>query len=169
LILEVFPIVCGGISQIDGVLSECYVVGESISTVSLDAPRHRGYGIMLDNETLWVTGGLDSFSTRLATTEFVSLNESKFGPDLPMKTYDHCMVKINEGTIMMTGGSSNSVFNSVFNYDIENQTWTSGPDMISPRRGHACGIQWTTLPQGLIGNSHRSVVIVVPDDIVTCV
>jgi hypothetical protein len=96
---------------------------------------------MLDDEQLWVTGGLDMSKNKLATTEIVTLTGSKFGPDLPYALYDHCMVKINEGTIMMTGGEHiYGITNAVFNYDIESQTWTPGPDMISPRRVHACGI-----------------------------
>jgi hypothetical protein len=81
----------------------------------------------------------------LKTTELVSLSGVIPGPDLPVLTLDHCLVKLNETTILMTGGGSKgwqSQYNrnSVYFYNIDAGVWTQGPNMLHARRAHGCSL-----------------------------
>ena len=61
---------------------------------------------------------------------------------LPVGIKNHCMVTLNSSTVMLIGGTTqHSLYNKkTFFYDIDNQTWTDGPDLISPRCRHKCGM-----------------------------
>ena len=54
------------------------------------------------------TGGIAS--TEKASSEFVSLTQpSRIGPDLPGQySFAHCMTKVDEDLVILTGGSSNN-------------------------------------------------------------
>ena len=55
-----------------------------------------------------MTGGIAS--TENSSSEFVSLTHpSRIGPDLPSQfSFAHCMTKVNEDLVILTGGSSNN-------------------------------------------------------------
>ncbi len=77
-----------------------------------------------------------------STTEFVRLDgSSQYGPNLPGAMEKHCMVQINSSTIMFTGGYiRNGNVKATFFYDIDSQTFTTGPDSLKHREAHACGL-----------------------------
>ena len=45
-------------------------------------------------------------SDYLKRTEFVTKNEQWNGPDLPLELRGHCMVKVDEDSILVTGGNA---------------------------------------------------------------
>ena len=61
--------------------------------------------VLLDNKTLWVTGGESNLGC-VQTTELLILNQTEWikGPDLPECLMEHCMVKLNNDTVLITGG-----------------------------------------------------------------
>ena len=63
------------------------------------------------------------------------------GPDLPIPITEHCV--LNSDELMKTfviGGFNTINFNWVVIFSLNNQTWEYGPNLISARRMHACGI-----------------------------
>ena len=85
---------------------------------------------------LWISGYRDKY------TEFISLQgEVTQGPDLPENLNGHCMVKIDDKTVMMVGGqvypeqSGRTYF-----LDVPSGKWTQGPALLIPRAFHSCGL-----------------------------
>ena len=78
----------------------------------------------------------------LRSTELVSMDSTTIGPDLPYEVGIHCMVKMNEETVFIIGGSyfyyvSNrtTIVNPRDNFSME-----FGPDLRIGRSYPACGI-----------------------------
>ena len=76
------------------------------------------------------TGGIAS--TEKSSSEFVSLTQhSKIGPDLPGQySFAHCMTKVDEDLVIITGGSSNNGHNdgeTLLVNPNDNFTMTPGP------------------------------------------
>jgi hypothetical protein len=59
------------------------------------------------------------------------------GPDTPKPVSGHCLVQINETTILMTGGGGS---NETYFFNVNTSNWTQGPNMIENRTFHSCGI-----------------------------
>ena len=56
------------------------------------------------DDNLWITGGVGN--SDLKTTEFIYPSGKVMkGPDLPVKTMGHCMIKLHDGKIMILGGN----------------------------------------------------------------
>ena len=72
------------------------------------------------------------------------------GPDLPMGSYDHSLVKLNNDLIVL-GGYNNGRQKSIFQLSSQNGTFS-----------------WTTLEQELDTCKHSFVAIVVPDNYFAC-
>ena len=87
---------------------------------TLSQRRYGAASIVIDNgKTLWITGGKSS-QGYLKSTEFVTLKDdstdlnpsSSFsiqpGPDLPIATAHHLLIKLNSTTAMLIGGDNAS-------------------------------------------------------------
>ena len=61
--------------------------------------------ILLDDKTLWVTGGESKLGC-VQTTEILISNRTEWikGPDLPECLTEHCMANLNNDTVLITGG-----------------------------------------------------------------
>jgi hypothetical protein len=61
--------------------------------------------VLIDDQTLWVTGG-ESGSGCVIKTEFLFAGSPDWvvGPDLPECLMEHCVVKLDNNTILITGG-----------------------------------------------------------------
>ena len=86
LLQDTSPIVCGGFDGSDlGRISQCYIVdgNETLQTIDLNIYRWNSASVLLDKNTLWITGGYE-FESVLHSTEFVKLDQSTAiaGPDL---------------------------------------------------------------------------------------
>ena len=99
--------------------------------------------VKINDSTMWITGG----KTGEISTEFITLDGSKKGDDLPFDIEYHCMVKYDPKHILMIGG----------NYRLQggkrvvatNKTWiidteqnfnvTEGPQLNQGRNSHYCG------------------------------
>ena len=97
--------------------------------------------IVLNGNTLWVTGGYNLNSGTLASTEYVTATGTIFGPDLQMALYGHAMVAINKTCSMVIGGRNWPIYPYTFFYDHSEDEWMiNGPSLMQARAHHAAGI-----------------------------
>ena len=137
----------------------------------LTSRRSNPAGIVMQGK-VWYTGGItcsgyryrdlapteefdveyrarDNCSIILKSTELISLESTEPFVDLPKPLTRHCIIKINDDLVMVTGGQtvldedpteSKRLFekNTHF-FSFSNQRWIPGPDMLLERASHACG------------------------------
>ena len=132
-------VICGGYN-----IDECYSLTSKKATLVTHMSVGRLYtaSVVLNDNTLWVTGGYNSASEILASTEYVTLTETIIGPDLPMAIAHHAMVAINSTCSMVIGGhdEEDEYSASTFYYDRNEGEWITGPSLIQKRYRHAAGI-----------------------------
>ena len=138
-------IICGGSSMLiyDGSsVDECYSLTSEKATIvaHMSVGRRYAASIVLHDNTLWVTGGVDGGGEDLVSTEYVTVTGTTLGPDLPIALYYHAMVAINRTCTMVIGGRSNGSYASTFFYDRNEGEWITGPSLMQGRYGHAAGI-----------------------------
>ena len=144
------PLICGGLSLTSRTSNTCYSLKENdvIATTKLLANRTFAASIVINEDLLWITGGLDMDNNLMhLSSEFIETgkNNSVAGINLPKPLYRHAMVKVENYLTMVIGGlslneanDSNEVYSSVtYYYDHSNQEWTSGPLLITGRYGHS--------------------------------
>ena len=75
------PLICGGMYRnysnsdyYDG-QTNCYILGDDKIVAELLQPRSAGASVVLNNNVLWITGGLVKSMHYTKTTEFVRLNQ----------------------------------------------------------------------------------------------
>ena len=147
-LIENTVIICGGSISLTDSFDECYsLTSEKAALVThMSVGRQFAASIVLNDNTLWVTGGVD-YATMgnvwdLASTEYVKMTGTMLGPDLPIALSDHAIVAINSTCSMVIGGDSHSgVYSaSTFFYDHNEGEWINGPSLMQARGGHAAGI-----------------------------
>ena len=93
--------------------------------------------VVLNESTLWVTGGLGLGYQGLNSTELVNLNQNKSFESsikLPINLQLHCLIKINEKQIMLVGGlSSNGPEARTYLFDFDTMIWYPGVNLTYPR------------------------------------
>ncbi len=144
LLYQTTPFICGGESEAPKTHRICYILdpvtGQFVKNVSMIQVRQDAAGIAVNGGTeLFVSGdsALASF-----TTEFVNPKTgSRPGPDMPVGLAWHCIVKVNDTTVMILGGwevQRQIRTRDTYFLDIQSQAWTRGPSLITGRSGHAC-------------------------------
>ena len=132
--------ICGGYGV--DYFDECYSLTSEKATqvIHMSIGRLSAASIVLNDNTLWVTGGYHD--DLLASTEYVRVTGTMPGPNLPMALSNHAMVAINSTCSMVIGGLDESWASSAstlyYNYNTEQ--WINGPSLIQARRIHAAGI-----------------------------
>ena len=127
---------------------ECYSITSQKATLvtHMSVERVDAASIVLNDNTLWVTGGLDKYGVnhgRSASTEHVKMSGSMAGPDLPMALDSHAMAAINSTVSMVIGGDDGSGLDrtaSTFYYNHIEDEWSNGPSLMQSRSNHAAGI-----------------------------
>ena len=78
----------------------------------------------------------------VSSTEYVTVNGTMTGPDLPMALAGHAMVAINSTCSLVIGGIPEASGNSAltFYYDHIEGEWITGPSLMQARFAHAAGI-----------------------------
>lgn len=105
-VLEDQAILCGGQNNNE---KAGLVFGNSRNTLKLLQKRHQASGVLIDQQTLWITGHR-AYGPEAKSTEFFSLHQPPLkGPDLPCNMFAHSMVKVNHNTIYILGGGSGYV------------------------------------------------------------
>ncbi len=160
------PIVCAGSYRVKGVRKSrdtCHFLqfqNKQWVWTKLDKTlaekRFKPASIITDNgRTLWVTGGYnDQMKTSFKSTDLVSIVDEgeqltaasfniKPGPNLPVSSAKHCLVKLNSSTAMMIGGEKDDApvkFSSTFFLDIQTGSSVPGPELSVARCWHKCGV-----------------------------
>ena len=91
----------------------------------------------------------DNCNTLLKSTELISLESTEPFVGMPKPLGQHCIIKINDDLVLVTGGhtvsdedptryESHYEKNTHF-FSFSNQRWIPGPDMLLERASHACG------------------------------
>ena len=142
LIESSVPLICGGYSPLEegakyiGNQKQCwYMIDEFAYAIDLIHDRHFSSSVILNNDVLWITGGNTPLSTN--SSEFVRLNRpSEIGPALPLNLNGHCMTKINDTHVIITGGVNNKGQSIIV--DVTTFEMILGPRLSSERSYHAC-------------------------------
>jgi hypothetical protein len=128
---------------------ECYSITSQKATLvtHMSFDRFDAASIVLNDNTLWVTGGIGKYgpfaSITFASTEHVKMSGSMPGPDLPMALNSHAMAAINSSVSMIIGGYDGSGLDgtsSTFYYNHIEGEWSDGPSLMQSRYYHAAGI-----------------------------
>ena len=106
-----------------------------LSLGNLTTPKYLHSSTIL-NDALWIIGGY--YNGSLRSTELVYPNGTIIsGPDLPTSRWGHCSVQLEDGKIVIIGGSNAN--HKVTNiYDPETSTYTDGPDMLFDHVNFGC-------------------------------
>ena len=130
------PLICG-VWNGNG---DCYIAGIATRdpVVKLLTPRDGSAAVAMGSHQLWITGGYDDSSEDVMFTEIVDFTSSPAsvvrGPELPMPMDGHCIVKLNESTVLFMYRYK------TFFFDYSAQAWTNGPDMSYDRYDFGCAI-----------------------------
>ena len=140
-------VACGGfISGGVGYSSECFSLPYNRTTWirSPDVPsfkekRHLASSFVMKNGEVWVAGGTNG-NEDLSSIEVRHKNGTwtKSSVELPVKTAGHCMVKMDENLVLMTGGFSSP--RSVYLFDKKANQWKRKRDMMNAREFHSCAV-----------------------------
>ena len=146
--------------------NECYYFSpldnKWILIHNMNKARTFAASIVVDGK-LWITGGeyweVNYFGFK-SSSEFVDQNTFLEGPDMPYDFYisQHCLTRLNSHQVMLIGGQTSISYNKqiehaetfIYDFSIDDNTWTTGPEMSIPRAGHGCatftdeeGFNWT--------------------------
>ncbi len=154
-------LVCGGFEklsdQVYSTTDNCYTPGQSDPVVEMKMRRQYSGSLMLDDNTLWITGGLMWISDHniqvLDTSERISLLSptegiSSWGPDLPHTLLHHCLIKFHEIFLIIAGTKTYNVqpekLDTVWARSIDDQSsdggWISWPILKHKRASPSCGV-----------------------------
>jgi len=129
--------------SLSGALDGCYSYdGDNQWNLftTLKKPRYRFSHVMINKDTMWITGGLTP-NGKTSSTEFVYAEKStKIGPHLPIPMAEHCVIKITEETILFIGGDSQIGLDATLFYDIASETFSEGPRLNHGRDYHSCAV-----------------------------
>jgi hypothetical protein len=158
-------LICGGSSPLVGINSSCFAITDTTiePSVQLIYPRYGAASVVLNINTLWITGGLINVTVRTRSTEFVNPTGTRPGPDLPHTVAWHCLVSLNETTVLLIGGEvpSGTVSKNTWYYNNDHHTWTTGPSLINGRAHHSCAMfkrLWLNSPQHRYMNTDTVIV-----------
>ena len=133
-------LVCGGYDG-TSIIDECYSINSKGTVFVTKMTHKRDYAasVNINEDTIWITGGWNG--NYLSSSEFMTVEGSMAGPELPIPVDGHQMVAIdNELTMVIGGFSPGSVtLAQTFYYDHSNKQWVDGPTLNQARRQHAAG------------------------------
>ena len=144
-LIEDQVVICGGQKLGGFVSSDCYSISGHTSTfiTKMSVKRHSAASIVLDSNTLWITGGYYDYLI-YDSSEFIQLEGSNQGPTLAMPVHAHAMILLNDTFSMIIGGQNELNINKAsaltFYYDHQINQWLNGPALIQARDSHAVGI-----------------------------
>jgi len=129
---------CGGVIYLYST-SSCYLLS---ARGYEDMPRmlnQRGSAASIETPLgWWVTGGYDLRFTNLDTTELWTNNQWQAHVRLPEPMEGHCMTRVNQSHILLTGGYPDTRTSSYL-YS-EETGFTKIEDMKTRRSGHGCSV-----------------------------
>ncbi len=149
------PVVCGGYrfaAEEEQIASkQCDILSPKGKYKNRQVPmsfaRGQAASVVLDGgQTLWITGGQPQWNSKkqfLKTTEYLSPASSKTepGPDLKEEIKGHCLIKINDTSVLLIGGSTKAMEKGKNGYYVDPKTGntTKVRPINNGRYGHVCG------------------------------
>ena len=142
-------VICGGWIASGGSsppTDKCYDAVTGLEVAALLDERQYSASIVFNETTLLITGGSDEpmgGGPYFDSTEFVTPGRmSEYGPSLPLHTKGHCLVRVNESTIVMIGGelSETQTFFYTFDGSESDNGWTVGPTLLTSHAFHSCAV-----------------------------
>ena len=103
------PLICGG--RFDGdYYDECFAY-DRISDTWVIMPRMleaRAFAsaVSVNEETWWITGGVNEVGGNLSSTEILRDGVFSRGPELPEGLAKHCVAFLNESHVFLAGGET---------------------------------------------------------------
>ena len=143
-VIQDVVVICGG--GIPGEsFDECYSLNGKTATLItyMSVKRKYAASLVIDKRKLWITGGLNTDTdSYLVSSEFITLEGSKAGPELPIPIDSHALVAIDNTLSLLIGGrTTGGVTTQTTHYfDHQGHNWIQGPDLMQGRRDHAAGI-----------------------------
>ena len=99
-------VICGGRIPSE-TFAECYSLNGKVATLitHMSAKRAQSASLVINGASLWITGGLSlDTGSRLASSEYITLEGSIPGPDMPIPVNSHALVAINKTCSLLIGG-----------------------------------------------------------------
>ena len=122
---------------------ECYSIETRKTTNStrMSSKRVFAASVLLNETTLWISGGRDDTDSYLSSSEFIQKEGTVPGPHLPKPMDAHAMIKISNELVLIIGGRSSEILFSdqTFECDHEGEC-TQGPSLKTARHSHSVGI-----------------------------
>ena len=141
--LENIPIVCGGRTNLLSSSDECYGLDarKTTSFTKMSTKRVFAASVVLNQTTLWISGGRDHNESFLSSSEFILKEGTMPGPQLPKAMESHAMIKISNELVLIVGGRSIEILflDQTFECDHEGEC-TQGPSLKTARHSHSVGI-----------------------------
>jgi hypothetical protein len=107
----------------------------------MSAKRAFAASLVIDKTKLWVTGGGNYDTFKLASSEYITQEGSEPGPNLPIPISFHALVAIDNTLSLIIGGDTTGGITPTTHYfDHQAHNWIQGPDLMQSRSGHAAGI-----------------------------
>jgi hypothetical protein len=139
-------LICGGKGS--DILDDCFSIGINSNphgikkTATLTHTRYIASSVVLNSTTLWMTGGILAGNVKTKSTEFVQLTGTSPGPDLPLEVAGHCLVSLNDTTLILIGGrlQSGTYSKATWFFNTDHKTWTDGPSLTIRRYRHSCAL-----------------------------
>ena len=60
----------------------------------MSSKRYHAASVVIKESTLWISGGFNSDSIRVSSSDLIQIDNITAGPDLPIPIYGHTMVNI---------------------------------------------------------------------------
>ena len=141
-VIQDVVVICGG-GDANTEFNECYSLNGNAATLitHMSAKRQYAASLVIDKTKLWITGGV-YLDDNLASSEYITLEGTEPGPELPTTIDSHALVAVDDTLSMLIGGYTNeSVATQTTHYfDHQSHNWIQGPDLMQARWGHAAGI-----------------------------
>ena len=143
-----YPIICGGMStEFMSYRNDCDVYDKNVwvnGSFSLTAVRAQASSVLINDEVLWVSGGIDGVgnaSTYQTSDIIYSSGLVEPGPDMPEYIAFHCSAKINSTHVFIAGNGywDPYAYNAYIVDTTTNPfTFIKLPSMLHARHGAAC-------------------------------
>jgi hypothetical protein len=144
VIQDVVVICGGGISagSFGETFNECYSLNGKTANLftHMSAKRKYAASLVIDKTKLWITGGWSTDTGTLASSEYITLEGSEPGPELPIPKYNHALVAIDNTLFLLIGGWTGIVTQTTHYFDHQAHNWIQGPDLMEAREDHAAGV-----------------------------
>ena len=164
-----YPVICGGYSQDLGYDKDCYVYDHNQWTntsFSLTAVRAQASSVVINDEMMWVSGGIDGVGneTTYKTSDIIySSGVVESGVEMPEYIAYHCAAKINSSHIFVAGnGHWDGYKYNAYIIDVTTTPFTFEklPSMLHSRWGSACAS--VNLPNSMVdGNDEDNTMLMV--------